>query len=146
MTDATIERALALGVKGSAMPSWGELGSGDLSAAGAYVAGFESDDRLAEDDRLASADVLFEAGHRVYQTHCTRCHGETGESDGPDAAKRDPRPVRFRDMRPSFRAAAKAIRYGVAGTAMDAWPLLTDGEIQAVTVYLRSFYRGPVRQ
>ena len=28
---------------------------------------------------------------------------------------------------------------------MDAWPLLTPGEIQAVTLYIRSFYKGPER-
>jgi hypothetical protein len=28
---------------------------------------------------------------------------------------------------------------------MEAWPLLTPGEIQAVTLYLRSFYQGPER-
>jgi hypothetical protein len=41
--------------------------------------------------------------------------------------------------------AAKVIHEGVPGTAMGAWSLLTAGEIQAVTLYLRSFYQGPER-
>jgi cytochrome c oxidase cbb3-type subunit II len=83
--------------------------------------------------------------NRVYETHCSRCHGETGAGDGPDARKREPFPARFTDVRPSFAVAAEVIHEGVPGTAMEAWPLLTPGEIQAVTLYLRSFYQGPER-
>ena len=32
------------------------------------------------------------------------------------------------------------IRNGVPGSGMPRWPLLTPAEIQAVTVYIRSFY------
>jgi cytochrome c oxidase cbb3-type subunit I/II len=48
-------------------------------------------------------------------------------------------------MRPSYAVAAKVMREGVPGTAMEAWPLLTPGEMQAVTLYLRTFYKGPER-
>jgi cytochrome c oxidase cbb3-type subunit I/II len=34
---------------------------------------------------------------------------------------------------------------GVPGSAMPAWPLLTRAEVQAVTFYIRSFYRGTDR-
>jgi cbb3-type cytochrome c oxidase subunit II len=150
MTDAIITAALWHGVRGSSMPAWGELRgdeltTGQLNAVASYAASLESVDTSPETDLLASREILHEAGYRVYETHCVRCHGETGESDGPDAMKRYPLPARFTEVRPSYAVAAKVIHEGVPGTAMEAWPLLTPGEIQAVTLYLRSFYKGPER-
>jgi cytochrome c oxidase cbb3-type subunit I/II len=150
MTDSIVTGALSHGVRGSSMPAWGDLRGDELTgeqlnAVASYTAGLESNDRLSEADMLAGPEILQDAGYRVYETHCTRCHGETGASDGPDAAKRYPLPARFTEMRPSFAVAAKVIHEGVPGSAMDAWPLLTPGEIQAVTFYLRSLYKGPDR-
>jgi len=150
MTDAIVTEALSHGVRGSAMPAWGELKGdeltvGQLNAVASYAASLESADPPPEAELLASKEVLHEAGQRVYETHCTRCHGPTGAGDGPDARKREPFPARFTDVRPSFAVAAQVIHNGVPGTAMEAWPLLTAGEIQAVTLYLRSFYQGPER-
>jgi cytochrome c oxidase cbb3-type subunit I/II len=150
MTDAIVTGALSHGVRGSSMPAWGELKGdeltiGQLNAVASYVVNLESVDVLPETEMLASKDTLQEAGRRVYETHCTRCHGEAGASDGPDASKRYPLPARFTEVQPSYAVAAKAIHEGVPGTAMEAWPLLTAGEIQAVTLYLRSFYQGPER-
>ena len=151
MTDAIIAGALSHGVRGSAMPAWGELRGdeltiGQLNAVASYAASLESADMLPETDLLARREILHEAGHRVYETHCARCHGETGAGDGTDATKRYPLPAKFTDARPSYAVAAKLIHEGVPGSAMDAWPLLTPGEIQAVTLYLRSFYKGPERR
>jgi mono/diheme cytochrome c family protein len=145
MEDAIISGALAHGVRGSSMSAWDELSREQLNAVGSYAASLESRDHLPETDMLASPGILHEAGYRVYETHCTRCHGESGASDGPDALKRYPLPARFTEMRPSYAEAAKVIHEGVPGSAMEAWPLLTPGEIQAVTFYLRSFYKGPER-
>jgi mono/diheme cytochrome c family protein len=145
MTDAIIAGALAHGVRGSSMQAWDELTRGQLDALASYAASLESGDALLEKDMLASPDILREAGKRIYETHCTRCHGESGAGDGPDARKRYPLPARFADVRPSYAVAAKTIHEGVPGSAMDAWPLLSPGEIQAVTLYLRSFYQGPDR-
>jgi cytochrome c oxidase cbb3-type subunit I/II len=144
-TDAIVAGALEHGVRGSSMPAWDELTSGQLDALASYAVSLQSGDRLPEKDMLASPDILREAGKRIYETHCTRCHGESGASDGPDARKRYPLPAKFADVRPSYAAAAKTIHEGVPGSAMDAWPLLSSGEIQAVTYYLRSFYKGPDR-
>jgi cytochrome c oxidase cbb3-type subunit I/II len=150
MTDAIVTGALSHGVRGSSMPAWGELKGdeltiGQLNAVASYAVSLELVDALPGTEMLASKDILHEAGYRVYETHCTRCHGETGASDGPDAMKRYPLPARFTEVQPSYAVAAKAIHEGVPGTAMEAWPLLTPGEIQAVTLYLRSFYQGPER-
>lgn len=146
MTDAIITGALTHGVHGSSMPTWDDLPVDQLNAVASYVAGSESGDDLPESAMLASREILYEAGRRVYETHCTRCHGKGGESDGPDARKHEPFPARFTEMRPSYAEAAKVIHQGVPGSAMEAWPLLTPGEIQAVTLYLRSFYKGPERK
>jgi mono/diheme cytochrome c family protein len=145
MTDAIVAGALSHGVPGSSMPPWSELTSEQLNAVASYAVSLESDDTLPEADMLATQEILHEAGQRVYETHCTRCHGDTGLSDGPDATKRYPLPAKFVDVRPSYAVAAKVIHDGVPGSAMEAWPLLTPGEIQAVTLYLRSFYKGPER-
>jgi cytochrome c oxidase cbb3-type subunit I/II len=145
MTDAIITSALAHGVRGSSMSSWDDLPADQLNALWSYAVSLESSDTLPQTEMLASPEILHDAGYRVYETHCTRCHGETGASDGPDAAKRLPLPAKFTEVRPSYAIAAKVIHDGVPGSAMEAWPLLTTGEIQAVTFYLRGFYKGPDR-
>jgi mono/diheme cytochrome c family protein len=78
----------------------------------------------------------------VYTTHCALCHGDTGTGNGPDAGKYVPPPANFEQLKPSYAAAAEVIHQGVPGSGMAAWPLLTDPEIQAVTYYIRSFYRA----
>jgi mono/diheme cytochrome c family protein len=78
----------------------------------------------------------------VFDTHCTRCHGENGEGDGPDAGSYLPRPTNFHLMEVSYSEAAEVIHNGVPGSGMPAWPLLTPEEIQAVTYYIRSLYQG----
>ena len=150
MTDSVVADALLHGVHGTSMPAWAELKgdaltSGQLNAVASYAVSLESNDTLPQTEMFASTEILLDAGRRVYETHCLRCHGETGSSDGPDATKRYPLPAKFAEMRPSYTEAAKVIHEGVPGSAMEAWPLLTPGEIQAVTVYIRSLYKGPER-
>ena len=125
------------GVPGSAMPAWNTLPADELRAVAAYTASLGSAGSLPDEARYAPEDVLREAGRRVYLTHCTKCHGDRGDGNGPEAGRHEPRPVSFLEMRPSYAAAERAIHFGVAGTAMEAWPLLTPAEIQAVTYYIR---------
>lgn len=143
LSESLIWRALQQGIPGSQMPSWNTLADEELRAVVHYTAALGRPGELPEGARWGSPDVLQQAGRRVYAMHCTRCHGENGDGNGPDATRCYPLPANFLDMRPSYAAAKRAIRDGVPGTAMPAWPLLTEGEMQAVTYYLRSLYRWP---
>jgi len=145
LTSFQISNAYALqvlhnGVPGSDMPAWHVSPEKDLRDEAAYTSHLAKPVVLSEQDRYAPPDALVEAGKRVYDAHCERCHGMSGNGDGPDARKYRPRPASFAGMRPSFEGAQHVIQNGVAGTAMPSWPLLTPPEIQAVTFYVRTFY------
>lgn len=134
-----IWQVLQEGVPGSSMPSWTDLPSDEFESVAAYTAALSRPESLPAAAAFAPKPVLLEAGKRIYRTHCSRCHGENGAGSGPDASQMLPAPANFQQMRPGYTAAADVIRKGVPGSGMPAWPLLTDGEIQAVTVYIRSF-------
>ncbi|HET9086841.1 MAG TPA: cbb3-type cytochrome c oxidase subunit I [Acidobacteriaceae bacterium] len=142
LSDDLIWRVLQTGVPGSSMPTWNELPSDDFQAVADYVASIGQAKGLADKERQASKATLLDAGRRVFETHCQRCHGADGKGDGPDGLKMLPRPANFHEMMPSYPAAAYILRHGVPGSGMLAWPLLTAPEVQAVTCYMRSFYGG----
>lgn len=146
LADSLLLRVLQNGVPGTGMPGWSHALVGDqMSAVVAYTGRLGRRDQLSARQKVASDSVLQEAGRRVYLAHCTRCHGEQGQGDGPEASRYRPAPSSFAEMRPTYAAAARVISEGVPGTAMPSWPLLTPAEIQAVTCYIRSLYRGPTR-
>ena len=142
LSDEVVWRALEQGVPGSSMPSWNDLPSSQFAAVLAYVheVGHASD--LKATEQIAPDPVLMEAGKRIFDTHCVRCHGENLAGNGPEANRYLPRPANFHQIMPSFTASARIMREGVPGSAMPAWPLLTSNEVQAVTFYMRSFYEG----
>ncbi|MHB1699774.1 MAG: cbb3-type cytochrome c oxidase subunit I [Acidobacteriaceae bacterium] len=142
LSDALIWKTLEAGVPGSAMPSWNTLPSAEFRAVADYVASVGQPGELASNEQYAPKDVLMEAGKRVFETHCVRCHGENAAGDGPDGLHMLPRPANFHQMMPSYPAMAEILRDGVPGSGMPAWPLLTPAEAQAVTFYTRSFYSG----
>jgi cytochrome c oxidase cbb3-type subunit I/II len=139
----TIWNALQHGVPGTAMPAWTELPGDEFKAVGDYVLALANAPDLRPDQQWAPQNTLRLAGQRVFDTHCTRCHGENGAGDGPDRQGLPRPPANFRQIKPSYIGAADAIHTGVPGSGMPAWPLLTPQEIQAVTYYMRSLYKGP---
>jgi len=145
LSDSLIHRALEEGVLGTGMAAWKSLPAEQLSAVAAYTATLGRDDELSSQGRLAPDPALREAGRRVYVVHCARCHGNDGKGDGSDASLLKPTPASFAELRPSYAVAARVMAAGVPGSAMPAWPLLTRAEVQAVTFYVRSFYRGPAQ-
>ncbi|MGE5207214.1 MAG: c-type cytochrome [Chlamydiota bacterium] len=146
LADSLLWRVLQNGVLGTGMPGWSHaLVGNQMASVVAYTARLGRNDQLSAQQRVAPESALLEAGRRVYLAHCTRCHGEQGQGDGPEAARYRPPPPNFAEMRPSYAAAARVIGGGVPGTAMPAWPRLTPEEVQAVTFYIRSLYRGPER-
>jgi thiosulfate dehydrogenase len=142
-SSAYILHILDDGIPGTDMPAWHAASPGDLRLEAAYTASLGVPDHLSAEERYAPPEALAEAGRRVYLMHCARCHGDRGDGKGPEAEQHKPLPRSFLEIRPSFAVARKILRNGVAGTDMPAWPLLTPGEIQAVTYYIRSLYAGP---
>jgi cbb3-type cytochrome oxidase subunit 1/cbb3-type cytochrome oxidase cytochrome c subunit len=142
LSDDVIWRALAQGVPGSSMPAWNNLPSAEYAAAVAYVRAVGKAPDLAAANEIAPDAVLMEGGKRVFETHCTRCHGQNLDGQGPEAGRYLPRPANFHQIMPSYEASTRIMHEGVPGSGMPAWPLLTANEIQAVTYYMRSFYEG----
>lgn len=134
--------ALHYGVAGSSMPAWNHLSSSEFASVEALGVA----NPLPAGQQIAPDAVLLEAGKRIFETHCIRCHGKNLDGRGPDATQYLPRPANFHQMQPSYAASTRVLHEGVAGSAMAAWPLLTPAEIQAVTFYMRSFYDGAAQQ
>ncbi|WP_227753704.1 MULTISPECIES: FTR1 family protein [Ramlibacter] len=79
-------------------------------------------------------------GAAIYQKQCAACHGATGRSDGPLAAKLDPKPVAFADharaRSRSLLALYQIASKGMPGTAMPAFATLSDADRWAVAFYV----------
>ncbi|HUV69512.1 MAG TPA: cbb3-type cytochrome c oxidase subunit I [Terracidiphilus sp.] len=136
-------RALANGVPGTSMPAWNRLPQSQFRAVANYVLSLPQTPPLQPADQWAPEQTLLLAGKRVFDTHCTRCHGDTGAGDGPQASLFRRPPANFHQVEVSFQGTTYVMQHGVPGSGMPAWPLLTPPEIQAVTVYMRSMYQRP---
>lgn len=94
------------------------------------------------------------SGERTYATYCIGCHGQEGRGDGPAAEFLNPAPRNFvnGDYKyfhfgeagplPSDESLKITIRNGLPGSAMPAFPLLTDQQIQDVATYVKSLRQG----
>ena len=98
---------------------------------------------LGTDDQRA-------AGKKLYDSHCSQCHGEKGDGQGVAAAFLLPRPRDFTKGKfkirttPSGKLPTDAdlhhiIKVGMPYTSMPAWPHLTDAEIDNLVAYVKSF-------
>ena len=95
---------------------------------------------------------LYLKGHHVYEKQCAVCHGDRGRGDGPWAEGLTDKPRNFRTGIFKFRTTPfgklpteedleRTIRSGISGTAMPTFQKLTDGEVEAVIVYLTHLSR-----
>jgi mono/diheme cytochrome c family protein len=83
-------------------------------------------------------------GSQVYRRQCASCHSLTGNSRGPGEwmtpFPRDYRTGKFKTAithsKPSPDALAATIRRGVPGTVMQAYDLMSDEDLKAVTGYV----------
>ncbi|RMG20193.1 MAG: cytochrome c [Deltaproteobacteria bacterium] len=109
--------------------------------------------------RTAGAEVMLSAlraeeslklGKRVYQRHCSGCHGLEGNGEGPAARWLDPKPrdftlgtFKFRTtpsgFLPTDEDLLRTIREGVHGTSMPSWRLMPEVEQRAVIAYIKTF-------
>jgi mono/diheme cytochrome c family protein len=92
-------------------------------------------------ERLAS-DPARRHGRALFLEHCVLCHGVRADGDGVRSPDLNPRPADF--TRPDWRRKTTprqvfyTIREGRRGTAMAAWPSLSDDEVWDLAAYLLS--------
>ncbi len=93
-----------------------------------------------------------ENGNEVYDKWCAECHGADGRGDGPAAEYMLPRPRDFVQARYQIRTTVngelptdadilRVLELGMPGTAMPAWPNLSESERRDVMAYIKSFSR-----
>jgi len=81
-------------------------------------------------------------GYAVYQQYCVRCHGDTLDGKGPDAASMKVPPTNFHA--PHSRAKDEAelqftVNRGRSFTTMHGWDeQLKAGDVRDVVAYIRS--------
>jgi mono/diheme cytochrome c family protein len=107
----------------------------------------------AEQKALQLDQKQLEKGVRLYRIHCVHCHGVPGDGRGPTAQWVNPHPRDFRqglfkfqsvDQTKSGMAGSpprredllRTITYGLEGSAMPAFTLLTDDERQSLVSYV----------
>jgi mono/diheme cytochrome c family protein len=84
----------------------------------------------------------------LYRQHCAHCHGISGDGLGPTAGFLNPYPRDYRKgifkftstgdgAKPTTADLKRTITDGVAGTAMPAFSLLPEDEIDALTEYVK---------
>ena len=84
----------------------------------------------------------------LYRQHCAHCHGITGDGAGPTAAFLSPYPRDYRrgifkyksterTAKPTHADLAWIIKQGITGTAMPAFGLLPESEVEALAEYVR---------
>lgn len=87
-------------------------------------------------------------GRKLYMTHCMHCHGVSGDGNGPTAKYLNPLPRDYRQGVFKFKSTngetkicrsdlKHTIRYGIPGTYMPSFLLLTDDELHAIIEYVR---------
>jgi high-affinity iron transporter len=84
-------------------------------------------------------------GARLFAVHCAICHGAKGNGQGIRHAFMSPAPANL--AVPEWSRPANvgriysAVRKGVPGTAMAAWPTLSDQQVWSVAAYVRTLSR-----
>ncbi|MCS7239580.1 MAG: c-type cytochrome [Thermoguttaceae bacterium] len=92
----------------------------------------------------------------LYRRYCAACHGETGGADGPASRFLFPRARNLRsdlfrivsneNMVPDEADVFRVIRNGMPGTAMRAFPELSDTEVQELAAFVLSLRRKGFRE
>ena len=88
-----------------------------------------------------------QGGQAIFEAHCTVCHGSRGRGDGPGAGVIRQKMMDFSDAA-AMRGLSDRFLFDITqkggsqfgrSNAMPAWGMkLTDAEIRAVVVYIRS--------
>ena len=105
----------------------------------------------SESDRAAEY-ARYQKGKFVFEDNCILCHGPRGDGNGELAPTLNPRPRSFREGMFKFRTTPfgkmptdddlrHTIRTGLSGTAMGMFSHLSDEDVEALIVYVKSFSR-----
>lgn len=91
------------------------------------------------------------AGQAIYEQHCLRCHGMSGDGNGPDAAFLIIAPANFQSARSRSKTDMELmtiIMHGVVFSPMHGWGgRLTEQQLWDVLSYIRTLVPyNPVAQ
>ena len=94
---------------------------------------------------VLNAPEAIATGTDLFAAHCAICHGARGDGQGTRHAFMSPPPASLSLPQWSKPANAgriyAAIRNGVPGTAMAAWPSLSDRQVWSIVAYVRTLSR-----
>ena len=131
-----LSHTLWQGVPGTAMPSWRDLPTQDLSALATFVQTLHH----PVTSPLDSPDILGR-GQSLFRKNCAACHGVLGDAKTSAAATLMPPPTNFRQEQPDFNLALQVLRNGVPGTPMPTWKSqFSEADRMALTAYVRTLY------
>ena len=142
LSDADIARVVQEGVPGTLMSSWAAaLDTAEQQAVVALVSGWGEVNALGislpviEAAPLDTSPQAVASGQRLFGLLCTQCHGIDGYGSPIAPALNN---QTFLSQTPDA-AIQQIVAGGVTGANMPAWGgYLTDADIAAITVYLRS--------
>jgi mono/diheme cytochrome c family protein len=120
----------------------------DAKTGQATLEGLPSNVLAAGDTCVIDGGTVMQSGRILYMRHCSHCHGTAGDGAGPTAQYLKPRPRDYRhgifkftsttDVSKASREDIKRIlQYGIPGTYMPSFLLLTDSELHALVEYVR---------
>ena len=92
--------------------------------------------------------TILTSGRMLYMRHCSHCHGTSGDCNGPTAKYLVPLPRDYRNGVFKFTSTndmskvsrddlQRVIKYGIPGTYMPSFLLMTDEEHHAIGEYVR---------
>ncbi len=107
--------------------------------------------RLLEPPPFAYSAAAASRGRSIFLKRCYGCHGRLGDGRGPNAPEMLPRPRNLRNHHFFSRLADErlyeSIKYGIVGTGMPAWDVLTVKQRWSLVYFVRSLSRtGPAAE
>ncbi|MFN0204969.1 MAG: c-type cytochrome [Planctomycetota bacterium] len=155
-TARDVYRVLKLGISGTPMPSYSaSLDDNALKDIAAYTETlWDYEPRHPINSvqygtvQLTAAQSKVEFGERIFLANCAGCHGKVGRGDGIAAGLLQTQPAslaigifKFKSTPdgyfPTDADLKRTLRNGVPGTAMPAWSLHTESELDALVGYLK---------
>jgi mono/diheme cytochrome c family protein len=91
--------------------------------------------------QLSATDESLALGESLYAENCARCHGDTGQADGSDAAGLSTDPIDFTDQERMAELSAEMMAQTISNGIDDLMPAfdsLSQDELWALTDYLRA--------
>ncbi len=142
-SDAFLRDTIIHGRANTAMPSWREFDSQEISDLLAHLRTWQSrrgdiDGALALCSAEESANVSADIGATLYNANCTMCHGADGSGDlGPSLNTQA-----FLTAVPD-EFLIKTMIEGRPGTGMPGWQHLRNADIASIVQYLRTWQKKP---